>query len=122
VGSPPGRIGFTVRDVQVLRAAGHFAVREGEPNQYREHLRVADLSVGTYSIPVGGKDGQEPHSEDEIYVVVRGHGRLVSESCETDIGPGSVIYVKAGDHHQFTDVTEDLSVVVVFAPAERTRE
>ena len=34
-----------MRDVQVLRAAGHFAVREGEPNQYREHLRVADLSV-----------------------------------------------------------------------------
>ena len=108
--------------MQVLRAAGHFAVREGEPNQYREHLRVADLSVGTYCIPVGGKDGQDPHGEDEIYVVVRGRGRLISETGECDVGPGTVIYVKAHESHQFTEVTEDLSVVVVFAPAERSHE
>jgi len=107
--------------VQVLRAAGHFAVREGEPNQYREHLRVADLSVGTYCIPVGGKDGQDPHGEDEIYVVVRGRARLISETGEADVGPGTVIYVKAHEDHQFTEVTEDLSIVVVFAPAERSR-
>jgi mannose-6-phosphate isomerase-like protein (cupin superfamily) len=105
--------------VQVLRAAGYFAVPEGEPNQYREHLRVDDLSVGTYCIPVGGKDGQLPHSEDEIYVVVRGHGRLLSETGEAEVGPGSVIYVKAHEYHQFTEVSDDLSVVVVFAPAER---
>lgn len=108
--------------MQVLRAAGYFAVPEGEPNQYREHLRAPDLSVGTYCIPVGGKDGQQPHSEDEVYVVVRGHGRLTSETGDVEVGPGSVIYVKAYEHHQFTEVSEDLSVVVVFAPAERSRE
>ncbi len=107
--------------MQVLRAAGYFAVPDGEPNQYREHLRVADLSVGTYCIPVGGKDGQQPHTEDEIYVVVRGHGRLCTDSGEVDVGPGSVIYVPAEERHQFTDVSEDLSIVVVFAPAERSR-
>ncbi len=107
--------------MQVLRAAGHFAVREGEPNQYREHLRVANLSVGTYCIPVGGKDGQDPHHEDEIYIVVRGRGRLTSETGETEVGPGSVIYVEACEYHQFVEVTENLSVVVVFAPAERSR-
>jgi mannose-6-phosphate isomerase-like protein (cupin superfamily) len=107
--------------VRELRAAGYFAVAEGEPNQYREHLRVPDLSVGTYCIPVGGKDGQLPHSEDEVYFVVRGRGRLVADSGEIDVGPGSVIYVPALERHQFTEVTEDLSVVVVFAPAEQTR-
>ena len=106
--------------MQVLRAAGYFAVPEGEPNQYREHLRVADLSVGTYCIPVGGKDGQDPHTEDEVYVVVRGRGRLTGETGEVDVGPGSVIYVAANECHQFTEVTEDLSIVVVFAPAERS--
>lgn len=107
--------------MQVLRAAGYFAVPDGEPNQYREHLRVDDLSVGTYCIPVGGKDGQEPHSEDEVYVVVRGRARLVAGTCEVDVGPGSVVHVAAHEPHQFTDVSEDLSVVVVFAPAERSR-
>lgn len=107
--------------MRVLRAAGHFAVPEGEPNQYREHMRAADLSVGTYCIPVGGKDGQEPHSEDEVYVVVRGQGRLVTDRAEAEVGPGSVVYVPAGERHEFVDVSDDLSVVVVFAPAERSR-
>lgn len=107
--------------MRVLRAAGHFAVPEGEPNQYREHHRGADLSVGTYCIPVGGKDGQHPHTEDEVYVVVRGRARLQSHGGEVDVGPGSVIYVPAGEHHQFVEVSEDLSVVVVFGPAERSR-
>jgi mannose-6-phosphate isomerase-like protein (cupin superfamily) len=110
-----------VPSVQVLRAAGYFAVPEGEPNQYREHLRVADLSVGTYCIPVGGKDGQQPHSEDEVYVVLRGRGRLLSHDAEVEVGPGPVIYVPASEHHRFTDVSEDLSVLVVFSPAERSR-
>jgi Cupin domain. len=106
--------------VQVLRAAGYFAVPEGAPNQYREHLRVADLSVGTYCIPVGGKDGQQPHSEDEIYVVMRGRARLQTDSGEVDVGPDSVIYMPGRETHQFTEVSEDLSVLVVFAPAERS--
>lgn len=107
--------------MQVLRAAGYFAVPDGEPNQYREHLRVPDLSVGTYCIPVGGKDGQLPHTEDEVYVVVRGRGKLVSDSGEVEVGPGTVVHVPARERHEFTDVSEDLSVVVVFAPAERSR-
>ena len=107
--------------MQVLRAAGYYAVPDGEPNQYREHLRVPDMSVGTYCIPVGGKDGQQPHAEDEVYLVVRGHARLVAESGEADVGPGSVIFVPAREAHEFIDVSEDLSVIVVFAPAERSK-
>jgi hypothetical protein len=33
-----------------------------------------------------------------------------------------VIYVAAGEEHRFTDVTEDLAAVVLFAPAEGSRE
>ena len=107
--------------VQVLRAAGYFAVPDGEPNQYREHLRADDVSVGTYCIPVGGKDGQQPHTEDEVYVVVRGRARLCTDTAEIDVGPGSVVYVPAHERHQFTEIAEDLSVLVLFAPAERSR-
>jgi len=32
-----------------------------------------------------------------------------------------VIYVPAHEAHQFTEVSEDLSVLVVFAPPERSR-
>ena len=107
--------------MQVLQGAGDFAVPDGKPTHYEEHLRVPDLSIGTYCIPVGGKDGQQPHTEDEIYVVVSGRGRLEAESSSTDVGPGSVVFVPAGEPHRFTDVTEDLAVLVVFGPAEYSR-
>jgi mannose-6-phosphate isomerase-like protein (cupin superfamily) len=107
--------------VQVLRAAGYYAVPEGEPNQYREHVRCDHLSVGTYCIPVGGKDSQDPHTEDEVYVVMRGRALLVTDTREVEVGPGSVIFLPAGEAHHYTDVSEDLSIVVVFAPAERSR-
>ncbi len=32
-----------------------------------------------------------------------------------------MIYVAAGEVHRFTDVTEDLATVVLFAPAEESR-
>jgi mannose-6-phosphate isomerase-like protein (cupin superfamily) len=110
-----------VRAVQVLRAAGHYAVPEGEPNEYREHFRNADLSAGTYCIPVGGRDGQRPHPEDETYVVLRGRAVLTAVGGAVEVGPGTVVHVPAGETHRFTDVGEDLSVLVVFAPAAGSR-
>lgn len=53
--------------------------------------------------------------------MLRGHGRLVSDTAEHEVGPGTVVHVPAREPHHFTDVTEDLSIVVVFAPAERER-
>ena len=35
-----------------------------------------------------------------------------------EVGPGSVIFVPANEEHRFVDVTEDLQVLVVFAPPD----
>jgi mannose-6-phosphate isomerase-like protein (cupin superfamily) len=37
------------------------------------------------------------------------------------VGPGSVVYVPAGEPHRFTGITGDLAAVVLFAPAEYSR-
>ena len=37
------------------------------------------------------------------------------------VGPGSVLYVPASEPHHFTNVTSDLAVLVLFAPAEYPR-
>ncbi|NJC70255.1 cupin domain-containing protein [Planosporangium thailandense] len=108
--------------MQVITGAGRFTAPEpGESRRYDEQLRVTDLSLGTYSVPVGGVDTQQPHNEDEVYVVTAGRARLVADSGEVEVGPGSVIYVPAGEPHRFVDVTEDLAVLVLFGPAEYTR-
>ena len=85
------------------------------------HLNSDDLSLGTYSIPAGGLDDQTPHTEDEIYVVQAGRATLVTASGTVAVGPGSVVFVPAGETHRFTDITEDLALVVVFAPPYGSR-
>jgi mannose-6-phosphate isomerase-like protein (cupin superfamily) len=114
--------------MKVLTGAGLFTPPPDPPSpageagsHWVEHLRAADLSVGSYSIRRGGLDEQMPHTEDEIYVVTAGRAVLRAGEDSTPVGPGSVVYVAAGETHRFTDITEDLAAVVLFAPAEGTR-
>jgi mannose-6-phosphate isomerase-like protein (cupin superfamily) len=86
-----------------------------------EHFRTADLSVGTYVIPVGGSDPQDPHTEDEVYVVVSGRAVLTGQEEAIEVSPGSVVFVAAGEQHQFERVVEELVLIVVFGPAEGSR-
>jgi mannose-6-phosphate isomerase-like protein (cupin superfamily) len=94
---------------------------EFAPNDYLEQLRGADLSVGTYLIPAGGVDNQSPHAEDEIYVVTRGSARIITTDGSADVGPGAVVYVPAGEEHRFVEITDDLAMLVIFAPPYRSR-
>jgi mannose-6-phosphate isomerase-like protein (cupin superfamily) len=108
--------------MQVLSEAGAFtAPGSGSGVHWTEHLRVSDLSVGTYSIAAGADDDQEPHTEDEIYVVTAGRGTLAAGGQTAPVGPGSVIYVPAREPHHFTGVTSDLAAIALFAPAEYSR-
>jgi mannose-6-phosphate isomerase-like protein (cupin superfamily) len=102
--------------MRVITGAG-----DSHGESWVEHLRVPDLSVGTYCLPAGGADEQSPHTEDEIYIVTAGRAKLVSGAEEAEVRPGSVIYVPAGEVHRFTDIAENLVVLVVFAPAEYSR-
>jgi mannose-6-phosphate isomerase-like protein (cupin superfamily) len=108
--------------MQIIDGAGRYArPAAGEQVSWAEHLRVPDLSVGTYSIPAGGADEQTPHTEDEIYVVMTGRATFEAAGQRADVGPGSVIYVPAGEQHRFTGISADLAVLVLFAPAEYSR-
>jgi len=85
---------------------------------YREFLRVPAMSAGLYVLAAGATDKQKPHREDEIYYVIRGRGRFKAGSEDREVSPGSVIFVAAEVGHRFYDITEELTVLVVFAPAE----
>jgi len=108
--------------MKIIIGGGEFTEPQaGESVTWAEHLRVPDLSVGTYSIPAGGADEQSPHTEDEIYLVTAGRATLESGGDRADVRPGSVIYVPAGEVHRFTGIAEDLAALVIFAPAEYSR-
>src|SRR5215471_11278975 len=107
--------------MQLIGDAGTYRPPSGgEPNDWIVHLTRCDLSVGTYCIPAGGTDDQSPHTEDEIYVVTAGRAKIATPGGTSDVGPGSVIFVPAGEEHRFVDVAEDLALLVVFGPAYGT--
>jgi mannose-6-phosphate isomerase-like protein (cupin superfamily) len=108
--------------MQVIAEAGTYTAPGGaEASHWIVHHSSDNLSLGTYSIPAGGQDDQTPHTEDEIYVVRSGRATLVSTSGIVDVRPGSVVFVPAGEAHKFTEISEDLALLVVFAPPYGSR-
>ena len=91
-------------------------VANGRP--YLEFMRSESLSVGLYVLDAGATDGQSPHREDEIYVVLAGRARFTAADETRDVSRGDVIYVAAGVPHRFHDIEEQLQLIVVFAPPE----
>ena len=104
---------FELADMQQTRAAASKA--------YLEFVRESSMSVGLYEIPAGGLDGQQPHTEDEVYYVISGRGRISVGGEDQPVAPGSTIFVATGVPHTFHDIIEDLLLFVAFGPAEGSR-
>ena len=84
---------------------------------YAELLRVPSLSMGLFAASPGHDDVQDPHAEDEVYVVTSGRAVLDVAGDRAPVGPGAIALVPAGVPHRFLDVSEGLRVLVFFAPA-----
>ena len=89
--------------------------------RYHEFLRVPDLSAGLYVLEAGEADPQQPHTEDELYYVAAGRGRITVGDEEREVRPGSIVFVAASVAHRFHDIEERLELIVVFGPAENSR-
>jgi mannose-6-phosphate isomerase-like protein (cupin superfamily) len=94
------------------------AVREQIGQRYHEFLRVPSMSVGIYALAAGEPDPQQPHAEDELYYIAQGRATLSKADEEIPVEAGSLVFVAANVEHRFHSVTEDLLVIVFFAPAE----
>ena len=104
-----------------IESAGTFELPAETKAGYREQLRVESMSLGTYCIAAGGTDPQKPHLEDEIYVVVTGRGSFTGGGVTVSVEPGAVIFVPAHEEHRFHDLSEDVSLLVLFSPPHATQ-
>ncbi len=95
-----------------------IAAREQTGELYHEFLRVPTISAGVYQLAAGAIDPQEPHTEDEVYYVVQGQAHIQVAAEQISVKTGSIIFVAANVDHRFHSITEDLTVLVFFAPAE----
>lgn len=72
---------------------------------------------GTLSVEIYKPDQvdvQQPHKQDEVYVVISGSGTFVNGTETMPFGPGDFLFVAAGVEHRFLDFTEDFSTWVIF--------
>jgi mannose-6-phosphate isomerase-like protein (cupin superfamily) len=107
----PSKAGFfTLTEIDAQRA------RSGK--LYREFLRVPSMSAGLYVLGAGASDPQRPHHEDEMYYIVRGRARFRAGEQDSAVSAGSLLFVAAEVEHRFYDISEELEVLVFFAPAE----
>ena len=72
------------------------------------------LELGVYVLVAPEPDRQQPHEDDEVYVVLEGRGTLEIEGETVDLKEGQAAFVPAGAEHRFVGY-ESLSVLVIFA-------
>ncbi len=106
--------------MRAFEIADLIVERQGSGKAYLEFLREPALSVGLYVLPVGGIDTQQPHTEDEVYYIVSGQGAIRVSDEDREVEPGTTVYVAANIEHRFHSITEELRILVFFAPAEYT--
>lgn len=96
---------FDVRAVQERLAAGSGG--------YEIVHRSPGLEIGVYVLVAPAADGQQPHDDDEVYVVLSGRGTLEVEGKSFAVSEGDALFVEAGAEHHFTGY-ESLAVLVIF--------
>jgi mannose-6-phosphate isomerase-like protein (cupin superfamily) len=110
----------TVSDRQAFDITNLIVQQQQSNDPYLEFLRVPSMSVGLYVLPSRAVDTQQPHSEDEVYYVVSGRGQIRVAEEERFVQSGSIVFVEAGAKHYFHSITEDLQILVFFAPPEHS--
>ena len=91
-----------VKDRLVAAAGGYEIVHQS-----------AGLELGVYVLVAPEPDRQQPHEDDEVYVVLEGNGMLEVEGEALPVAQGSAVFVEAGAEHRFS-AYEQLSVLVIF--------
>ena len=72
------------------------------------------LELGVYVLVAPEPDQQQPHADDEVYVVLEGSGALEIDGATVPLVEGQAVFVPAGADHRFIGY-ENLSVLVIFA-------
>ena len=89
---------FTVQTVE-------HPTERGDPTDYPKHTGIDN----------------HYHDCDEYYIILEGHGDVVSEGVRYAVGPGDCVATRMGDHHDFPLVSEPVQAVFVETTLKRAR-
>lgn len=81
-------------------------------SQFAEVFSHGSLEVEIYKPEK--TDHQQPHSRDELYVIIAGSGIFLNGTERRPFSRGEVLFVPAGVKHRFEDFTDDFATWVFF--------
>ncbi|HET6396806.1 MAG TPA: cupin domain-containing protein [Pseudoxanthomonas sp.] len=100
-------------DARLTPAAALAALaRSDDGKPFLTLFRHGSLEVEIYRPQ--GRDLQQPHVRDEVYVVVSGSGEFVHGGQRRPFEPGEVLFVPAGAEHRFENFSDDFATWVLF--------
>jgi mannose-6-phosphate isomerase-like protein (cupin superfamily) len=109
----------TLPDPGHLRAAVPFDIAGAKARLaaanggYEVVHRSPGLEIGVYALVAPEPDRQQPHEDDEVYVLLEGRGTLEVDGQRVELREGHAVFVPAGAEHRFVGY-EQLSVLVIF--------
>ncbi|NDV87090.1 cupin domain-containing protein [Aurantimonas aggregata] len=78
---------------------------------------IEALAHGTMSLQVfapRGEDRQQPHDQDELYIVAAGTSDFIRDGEEESVAAGDALFVRAGIEHRFFNMSDDFVTWVIF--------
>jgi mannose-6-phosphate isomerase-like protein (cupin superfamily) len=88
---------------RLLESGGGYEIVHSSPG----------LEIGVYVLVAPEPDRQQPHADDEVYVVLEGTGVLDVDGESIELREGHATFVPAGADHRFS-AYEQLAVLVIF--------
>ena len=79
---------------------------------FKTFFQHGTLSIELYQPE--GEDRQQPHLQDEVYVVARGEGTFLVSGIRVAFQAGDVLFAPAGAEHRFETFSDDFLVWVIF--------
>lgn len=99
-------------DKRMTVAAALDAVARSSDRRYGVLLRHGTLEIGFYQPK--DHDPQQPHDQDEVYVVQTGSGVFLCGEERQTFEAGETLFVPAGRPHRFEDFSPDFAAWVIF--------
>jgi mannose-6-phosphate isomerase-like protein (cupin superfamily) len=100
----------TSRQVKLSEARQAIPTQDGKP--FATLFKHGSLQAEIFSPQKS--DTQKPHTRDELYVVVSGHGWYRHEGALMRFTAGDLLFAAAGEVHRFEDFSADFLTWVVF--------
>lgn len=88
---------------------------DDETGNYLEVMDQGSMTVEIGRHAAGDAAPKNPHTEDELYYVVSGSGKVRVGDDVHAVEAGDTVFVEQGLEHDIFDIEEDLVTLAVFA-------